>query len=123
MNKIQQFFSLYLTNVFGVMNDNVLKALVCFVAATWVQPEYQSIIVNSMAAAMVIPYVFFSPLAGKLPHFFRKKNIVKTAKICEIPIMAVAVLGFYFQNIALAMSAVLLMGLQSALFSPAKYGL
>ena len=123
MNKIRQFFSLYLTNVFGVMNDNVLKALVCFVAATWVQPEYQSIIVNSMAAAMVIPYVLFSPLAGKLPHFFRKKTIVKTAKICEIPIMAVAVLGFYFQNIALAMSAVLLMGLQSALFSPAKYGL
>ncbi len=123
MNKIWQFFSLYLTNIFGVMNDNVLKALVCFVAATWVQPEYQSIIVNSMAAAMVIPYVLFSPLAGKLPHFFRKKNIVKTAKICEIPIMAVAVLGFYFQNIALAMSAVLCMGLQSALFSPAKYGL
>ncbi|MCR5456254.1 MAG: MFS transporter [Bacteroidales bacterium] len=123
MNKFRQFFPLYFTNIFGVMNDNVLKALVCFVAATWVEPEYQAIIVNCMAAAMVVPYVLFSPLAGKLPHFFRKKKIVKIAKMCEIPIMLVAMLGFYFQNIALAMTAVLLMGLQSALFSPAKYGL
>ena len=37
--------------------------------------------------------------------------------------MLVAILGFYFQNISLAMTAVLLMGLQSALYSPAKYGL
>lgn len=123
MKKISQFFPLYLTNIFGVMNDNVLKALVCFVAASWVDEEHKTLIVNSMAAAMVFPYVIFSPLAGKLPHFFQKKHIVKTAKICEIPIMMVAILGFYFQNIALAMSAVLMMGLQSALFSPAKYGL
>ena len=123
MKNIRQFFSLYLTNIFGVMNDQMLKTLVCFVAATWVEQEYRSLIVNCMAAAMVLPYVFLSPLAGKLPHYFRKKRIVNTAKICELPIMMVAVLGFYFQNIALAMTAVLLMGLQSALYSPAKYGL
>ena len=123
MKTCRQFISLYLTNIFGVMNDNVLKALVCFVAATWVDEEYKALIVNSMAAAMVVPYVFLSPLAGRLPHFFRKIKIVRVAKMCEIPIMVVAVMGFYFQNIALAMSAVLLMGLQSALFSPAKYGL
>lgn len=122
MNKIRQFIPLYLTNIFGVMNDNVLKTLVCFVAATWVE-DHKAIIVNSMAAAMVVPYVIFSPLAGKLPHFFSKKNIVKTAKICELPIMAVAIMGFIFQNLTMAMAAVLLMGLQSALFSPAKYGL
>ena len=123
MKNIRQFLSLYFTNIFGVMNDNVLKALVCFVAATWVEEQYKALIVNSMAAAMVIPYVILSPLAGRLPHFFRKIRIVRIAKICEIPIMIIAVLGFYFQNLALAMSAVLLMGLQSALFSPAKYGL
>ncbi len=123
MNKIRQFFSLYLTNIFGVMNDQMLKTLVCFVAAKWVDPKYNTIIVSCVAAAMVLPYIFLSPLAGKLPHFFRKKKIVTIAKICELPIMLVAILGFYFQNISLAMTAVLLMGLQSALYSPAKYGL
>ncbi len=123
MNKNRQFFSLYLTNIFGVMNDQMLKTLVCFVAAGWVASAYKSLVVSSVAAALVLPYIFLSPLAGKLPHFFRKKKIVNTAKICEIPIMLVAILGFYTQNIALAISAVLLMGLQSALYSPAKYGL
>ena len=123
MKNIRQFFSLYLTNIFGVMNDQMLKTLVCFVAATWVAPESKPLVVCCVAAALVLPYIFLSPLAGKLPHFFRKKKIVTTAKICELPIMLVAVLGFYFQNITLAILAVLLMGLQSALYSPAKYGL
>ena len=121
--KIRQFFSLYLTNIFGVMNDQMLKTLVCFVAATWTDKFDKTTIVSAMAAAMVLPYIFLSPLAGKLPHFFRKKKIVNTAKLCELPIMLIAVLGFYFENIGIAMTAVLLMGLQSSLFSPAKYGL
>ena len=94
MKNIRQFLSLYITNIFGVMNDNVLKALICFVAATWVAKEYSTLVVSIMAAAMVMPYVFLSPLAGKLPHFWRKQSIIKIAKICELPIMLVAVLGF-----------------------------
>ncbi len=105
------------------MNDNVLKSLVCFVASTWVSSDYAEIITSCVAAAMVVPYVFFSPLAGKLPHFFSKQRIVRVAKICEVPIMMLAILGFYFQNLTLAMTSCLLMGFQSALFSPAKYGL
>ncbi len=123
MNKFRSFFPLYSTNLFGVMNDNVLKSLVCFVAATWVSEESRSMIVNIIAASMVVPYVFFSPLAGKIPHFFSKVSVVRVAKLCEIPIMILAILGFYFQNLPLAITGCLLMGFQSALFSPSKYGL
>ena len=105
------------------MNDNMLKTLVCFIAAGWVDEQYKTFVVNFSAGALVLPYMLFSPLAGKLPHFFKKTRIVKTAKILELPIMLVAVLGFEFQNLALALSAVTLMGFQSALFSPSKYGL
>lgn len=120
---MKKFLPLYLTNVLGVMNDNMLKTLVCFIAAGWVDEQYKTFVVNFSAGALVLPYMLFSPLAGKLPHFFKKTRIVKTAKILELPIMLVAVLGFEFQNLALALSAVTLMGLQSALFSPSKYGL
>ncbi|MBQ5453991.1 MAG: hypothetical protein IIT56_13525, partial [Bacteroidales bacterium] len=120
---MKKFLPLYLTNVLGVMNDNMLKTLVCFIAAGWVDEQYKTFVVNFSAGALVLPYMLFSPLAGKLPHFFKKTRIVKTAKILELPIMLVAVLGFEFQNLALALSAVTLMGFQSALFSPSKYGL
>jgi len=120
---MKKFLPLYITNLFGVMNDNLLKTLVCFIAVSWVSDEYQSLVVNATAGALVLPYLFFSPLAGRLPQSFSKIRIFRMAKIFELPIMFVAMAGFYCQNIWLAISAVLLMGLQSALYSPAKYGL
>lgn len=123
MNKIRQFAALYSTNYWGVMNDNFLKTLVCFIAAEWVSEEYRSIVVSATAGALVLPYLFFSPLAGKLPMYCSKVQVVRQAKYAEIPIMCVAIFGFVFQSVWLALLSVLLMGLQSALFSPSKYGL
>ena len=123
MSKIRKFASLYLTNFWGVMNDNLLKTLVCFIAATWVDEAYKSIVVNATAGALVFPYLIFSPLAGKLPMYCNKVKVVRQAKIAEIPIMVLAIVGFFTQSVWLTLGAVLLMGLQSALFSPSKYGL
>lgn len=44
-------------------------------------------------------------------------------KIAEVPIVLIAITGFYFQNFFPVMAAILMMGLQSSLFSPSKYGL
>lgn len=120
---MKRFWPLYTTNIFGVMNDNFLKTLVCFIAVGWVNPEYKSIVVNATAGSLVLPYLFFSPLAGQLPQYWRKQKIVRFAKIMELPIMLTAILGFWMQNIYVAIGSVLLMGLQSSLFSPSKYGL
>ena len=118
-----KFLSLYATNLWGVMNDNVLKILVCFVAASWVAPEYASVVVNATAGILVLPYVFLSPLAGRLPGLFGKIRVVRVAKFSEIPIMAVAISGFLLHSVWVVLAAVLLMGLQSCLFSPSKYSL
>jgi len=44
-------------------------------------------------------------------------------KIAEIPIMLIAALGFVSHSIYMVMAGVLLLGIQSSLFSPSKYGL
>lgn len=123
MNKKKQFATLYATNFCGVMNDNLLKMLVIYIASLWVDDELRALIVNATAGILVFPYLIFSPLAGKLPQFCKKLNIVRIAKLCELPIMGVAIAGFAMQNVIVALSAVLLMGFQSALYSPSKYGL
>ena len=120
---MKRFISLYITNFLSVLNDNALKTLVCFVAVMWADDEYKSVIVSASAGALVLPYLFFSPLAGKLPNYCNKISIVRYAKIAEIPIMLIALYAFYCQSVIMALSAIVLMGLQSALFSPAKYGL
>lgn len=123
MKNKKQFAALFATNFCSVMNDNVLKTLVCFIGALWVSPEYRSAVVSLTAGALVLPYLIFSPLAGNLPMYCNKLKVLRWCKIAELPIMATAIIGFATQNIFVAIGAVLLMGLQSALFSPSKYGL
>lgn len=121
MNK--RWLSLFVTNYLGVLNDNFLKTLACFICIAWVGREQESMVVTAASAALVVPYLIFSPLAGCLAKACSKRKVVVWAKFCEILIMFVAAGGFLCRSTAWVLCSVLLMGLQSALFSPSKYGL
>ncbi len=118
------FLPLYITNFFGVVNDNFLKTLAGFVVMNWLpDAKMQSVYLNITAAALVLPYILFSPLADRLTAIFPKSRIFRLAKWAELPIMAVAIAGFLLKLPLLVVASVLLMGLQSSLYSPAKYAL
>ncbi len=114
---------LFITNFLGVLNDNYLKYLVFFISTTWMMKDQESIVIMLASALFVIPYIAFSPIAGKLARDHSKAKIIQRAKLYEIPIMAIASLGFILHNVTITMFAIFLMGLQSCLFSPAKYGI
>ena len=118
-----RFTALYITNFWGVLNDNFLKTLASFIAIRWVVEQYQTIFIGAAAAALVLPYIFFSPLAGRLTQITSKKRIIRIAKWAELFIVALAVMGFVLQSIWVVLASIVLMGLQSALYSPAKYSL
>ena len=117
------WWPLFITNFLSVFNDNLIKWLVIFVGIHWVSKGNASTVISVASSMLVIPFILFSPYAGKLSKIYKKRNIMIWGKLAEIPIMLVAISGFYFHNLYIVMTAVLLMGLQSALFSPAKYGL
>ncbi|WP_294142752.1 MFS transporter [uncultured Sanguibacteroides sp.] len=123
MSKNKNWLSLFITNYLGVLNDNFLKTLACFICIAWVGKEYESMIVTLASAALVIPYLLFSPLAGRLAKIYKKRKIVVWAKFAELWIMVVAGIGLLTTSTSVVLIAILLMGLQSALFSPSKYGL
>ncbi len=114
---------LFFTNFLGVLNDNFLKYLVFFISTTWLMKNQESIVIMLASGLFVLPYIFFSPLAGKLARDHAKARIIQKAKLYEIPIMLVASAGFLLHNIYIVMFGIFLMGLQSSLFSPAKYGI
>ena len=64
----KSFLPLFLTNFFGVVNDNFLKTLAGFVVIGWMKdrPEMQSVFMGLTAGALVLPYILFSPLADRL---------------------------------------------------------
>ncbi len=118
------FMPLYVTNFFGTLNDNFLKTLASFTVIGWIADErVKSLAMGVTAGALVLPYILCSPLADRLTAVWEKKKIVRIAKWAETPIMAVAIAGFLLQSPWLVIGAVLLMGLQSSLYSPAKYAL
>ena len=122
--KRKSFVPLFVTNLFGTLNDNFLKTLASFIVVGWISdPSLKPVFMGLTAAALVLPYIFCSPLADRLTVVFPKRRIVQLAKWMEIPIVGVGIAGFALHSAALVVAAVLLMGLQSSLYSPAKYAL
>jgi acyl-[acyl-carrier-protein]-phospholipid O-acyltransferase/long-chain-fatty-acid--[acyl-carrier-protein] ligase len=121
--KKRSFLPLFVTNYLGVLNDNFLKTLACFVCIAWVGKENESLVVALASAALVVPYLLFSPLAGRLATRYRKRQVVVWAKFAELFIMGVAAAGLMTRSTTTVLLSIVMMGLQSALFSPSKYGL
>ncbi len=116
---------LFLANLWGVFNDNLLKNAIIFIAVGWSLPEWmtQSQLITIASASLVFPYLVFSPLAGKLTVRYSGLPVFRFFKLVEFPIMMLAGLAFIMQSVGLAITSMFLMGIQSALFSPAKYSL
>lgn len=119
------WFFLFGTNFLGIFNDNFLKHCIIFVAITWHLPTWltQSQLISLVSAALVIPYLILSPFAARLSSTYRHQKVLEIAKLAELPIMIIACVAFINQWIWLALISVLLMGIQSSLYSPAKYSL
>ena len=124
MNRERSFIPLFVTNLFGTMNDNFLKTLASFIVIGWIQDaSLRPVFMGVTAGALVLPFILFSPLADRLTVVFPKRRVLQLAKWAEIPIVALGIAGFALHSAALVVAAILLMGLQSSLYSPAKYAL
>jgi len=116
---------LFATNFLGVFNDNFLKHCIVFIAISWQLPIWltQSQLIALVSAALVLPYLILSPFAARLSGKYRHQQVLEIAKIAEFPIMTLACVAFIYEWVWLALLSVLLMGIQSSLYSPAKYSL
>jgi acyl-[acyl-carrier-protein]-phospholipid O-acyltransferase/long-chain-fatty-acid--[acyl-carrier-protein] ligase len=123
--KNKNWLSLFTANFFGIMNDNFLKNCIVFVGITWSLPSWLNLsqLTTLVAAGLVAPFLFLSPLSGKISVKYSKQAIFRWCKIVEFPIMMLAAIAFYKQWIIIGIFTVFLMGIQSCLYSPSKYGL
>jgi len=123
MSHIKRWLPLFTTQFLGVLNDNILKNAIIFIGIFWLANDDQQLVIPIASALLVLPFVLFSPLAGKWAQTKSKQKIFEISKLIEIPIMGIAVVGFFIESIHVVMIAMLLMGIQSAIYSPSKYGL
>lgn len=122
----RRFLPFFVAQCFGAFNDNVLKnglvIIVAFNAAAY--PGMSPALLTQIAGGLfILPYMFFSGLAGELADRFAKTTVIRVVKGAEIGIMIIAGLGFYGGSLKLLLLALFLMGVHSTFFSPAKYGI
>ncbi|MGB5082784.1 MAG: MFS transporter [Burkholderiales bacterium] len=120
----RRFLPFFLTQFLGAFNDNVYKnALIILVAfhATSMSSLDAVTLSNLAQALFILPFFLFSATAGQIADKLEKSLVIRWVKLAEIAIMALGALGLYQRNLPLLMTALFLMGLQSAVFGPVKY--
>ena len=123
--KTQNWIYLFSANFFGILNDNFLKNCIIFIGIAWAMPSWLNLsqLTTLVAAGLVVPYLFFSPLSGKIAVKYSKQAVFRWCKMAEFPIVLLACIAFWKQWIFVSVLSVFIMGAQSCLYSPAKYGL
>jgi len=122
----KRFLPFFLTQALGALNDNVFKnALVIMVGFQGISAFGldSKLLVTAAAILFILPFLLFSATAGQIAEKFEKSKNIRLVKVVEILIMSLASLGLYLNNYEVLMGVLFLMGTQSAIFGPIKYGL
>ncbi len=116
----------FMTMGLGAFNDNVIKnalaALLVFESVRLAGMNTDQL-VNLSAMLFILPYFLFSALFGQFADKYEKSVQIRRVKLLEVVIIVVASLGFYLHNIPILFLALFLLGLQSTIFGPIKYGI
>ncbi|TDR20392.1 MFS transporter [Marinicella litoralis] len=120
--KERRFLPFFLTQFFGAFNDNVFKNALVIMIAFRVADDQVDILTNLAFGLFILPFFLFSAFGGQVADKFEKSVLMRRVKIGEITIMLLASLGFYLNSIPLLIFVLFLMGAQSTLFGPVKYG-
>jgi MFS family permease len=129
------FLGLIVAQFLAAFNDQCIHAAAMFYAINFVGKSGVQGILTEPQAIALMPILFYAPwaifctLAGYLADRFSKRATLVFWKMAELAITGVALLGFWigtdYRDVWgpwLVLSTVFLMGMHSAFFVPAKYG-
>jgi 1-acyl-sn-glycerol-3-phosphate acyltransferase len=121
--KQRRFAPFFWTQFLGAANDNLFKfALTVMVtyqlSVSWMPPKMAGLVIGAL---FILPFLLFSATSGQLTDKFDKTVVIRFVKWLEIGIMLFAGVGFWLVNLPILLTCVLLMGLHSTIFGPAKF--
>jgi 1-acyl-sn-glycerol-3-phosphate acyltransferase len=124
--KEQRFMPFFVTGALGAFNDNVFKnglaAMLVFQSSQLAGLNTNQI-VNLSAMVFILPFFLFSALFGQFADKYEKSVQIRRIKLFEIFIMLAATLGFWLDSLPLLLGVLFLLGFQSTMFGPIKYGI
>src|SRR4051794_4807612 len=121
--RTRRFLPLFLTQLSGAFNDNLMKNAFVVMAVFSLAPEAGVQVAAVAGTLLILPFFLFAGLAGEISDRFEKSAVARPVKFAETPAMAIAAAGFLSASHTLLFAAVFLMGSQAAFFGPVKYAL
>lgn len=116
----------FVTQALGAFNDNVFKnglaAMLVFHSSQLAGLNTNQVI-NLSAMVFILPFFLFSALFGQFADKYEKSMQIRGIKLFEVFIMLAATLGFWLNYLPLLLSVLFLLGFQSTMFGPIKYGI
>jgi len=122
----RRFMPFFMTQGLGAFNDNIFKnalAAILVFQASQLAGLNTNQVVNLSAMLFILPFFLFSALFGQFADKYEKSVQIRRVKLLEVVIMLLATAGFWLNNLPLLLSVLFLLGLQSTIFGPIKYGI
>jgi len=116
------YIGLLVTQFLGAVNDNMFRWLVVPIGKDLVGQEKAALALSVGLACFVLPYILLAAPAGYLADRFSKRTVIVSCKVAELLIMMLGIGAVLSGNIYFMFVVVALMGSQSALFGPSKFG-
>lgn len=118
------FWSLMAAQFQGAFSDNALKELVIFIVLGMnLKGPLHNAVVPAVGALFAMPFILFSMFGGFLADRFSKRTVTINVKVFGLGVMTFALTGFVLNSVWMQLASVFLIGAQSAIFGPSKYGL
>jgi len=125
----RRFAPLFWCQFCSALNDNFLKnalgMLILFGlgGATGGLGQHAGVLVTLSGVVFIAPFFVLSAIGGEVADRFDKARIARSIRLAEIPIAAIAAIGFFLHSVAILFIALALFGIVAALFGPVKYGI
>jgi acyl-[acyl-carrier-protein]-phospholipid O-acyltransferase / long-chain-fatty-acid--[acyl-carrier-protein] ligase len=125
----RRFAPLFWCQFCSALNDNFLKnALVMLIlfglgGSGAIAGGYGPMLVTLAGIVFIAPFFVLSALGGEIADRFDKAYVAARIKLAEIPIAALAAVGFYLHSVPVLFVTLGLFGMVAALFGPVKYGI
>ncbi len=121
----RRFGPLFVAQFFGAFNDNVFKnalvLLVTFRGISLYGLEAEQLVALA-GGLFILPFFLFSAFAGQLADKYPKATLIRWVKLAEVAIMVLGGASLLLDSPYLSFVALFLLGAQSAVFGPLKYG-
>lgn len=124
--KTRRFWPLFWTQFLGAFNDNFFKQAMGILIAYRIGATAKidtSALIALAGAAFVAPSILISALAGRMADTIDKAKLGRWLKLWEVVLMVLAAGALVSANLIALFAVLFLLGCQSALYGPVKYGL